>query len=202
MGREGGLGGPGPPGFVVRGRVRMSLRGSLLVLPQGPAPHEFPGACHRGGDVDQAHLQGFPAPRAHGQADSAAVSGTRRHPMPQGPPSEGKLRHGALQLPSSLACVWGGFWTAGAFSCSPLLSLQHVGLCLQHRAPLDHHRPLPAAPGRHPPPPPGLPGPGRALGGADEEGSGAHRRRGDPAQGPGTRGGSPGLGGTAGSPPR
>lgn len=41
---------------------------------QGPAPREFPGACPRGGDVDQAYLAGIPAPRTHGQADGADVS--------------------------------------------------------------------------------------------------------------------------------
>lgn len=60
---------------------------------------------------------------------------------------------------------------------------QPVGLGLQHGAALGRGGAVRAAPGGHPSPPAGLPGPGRALGAADAEGSGTHRRRGDPAQG-------------------
>ncbi|XP_021234322.1 transmembrane protein 161A isoform X3 [Numida meleagris] len=96
----------------------------------GSAPREFPGSGTGGGAVDQAHLAGLPAARAHGQTDGA----------------------------------------------------DPVGLGLQHGAALGRGGAVRAAPGGHPPPPAGLPGPGRALGAADAEGSGTHRRRGDPAQ--------------------
>lgn len=73
--------------------------------------------------------------------------------MPQGPRSEGKLRHGALQLPSSLACVDGGnsgpqdpFSAAPSSPCSMSDSAYNtarlwtiVGLCLLRLAVTRHH---------------------------------------------------------------
>lgn len=182
-----------------------ALWGSLTAPPQGPAPPEFPGARPGAGDVDQAHLAGFPSPRTHGQADGAAVSGylLRGETEARGHHSTSSNTNIPSILPTTTTSPtrhppWdtvGVFLDPGDLPESPLLLPQHVGLHLQHHAALDHRGALPAAPGCHPLSPPGVPGPGRALGGADAEGSRAHHRPGDPAQG-GDAGAGMGAGGS------
>lgn len=59
----------------VREKEEMGTRLCPMSAPQGSAPRQFPGSGAAGGDVDQAHLTGLRAARAHGQTDGADVSG-------------------------------------------------------------------------------------------------------------------------------